>query len=122
MMNADEIRAAIDAALFYSNGEMTTQDIMDGIADGDYRLFEFEKSWVVVCLVPYDRKLALRVAIASGSLVDQEEVMPLLDELAISLDCDFIEVYGRRGWARQLSRFGYAERYVVVTKQVGKSV
>ncbi|QGH73561.1 MAG: putative acetyltransferase [Siphoviridae sp. ct7UA22] len=118
MMNPTEVRAAIEAALFYANGEVTTDDVMNGLADGTYTLFEFPSGWVIVTVIQYERTKALRIAIANGDLSEQPEVLSALEQCAELNSCDYLEIYGRRGWARQLKPFGYTEQYVVVTKPV----
>jgi hypothetical protein len=119
VMKYDEVRAAVEAALVFSNGEISVDNVMKGIHDGSYFVFEFESSIAVLTVIQYEDKKALRIAAASGSLTDVGQgAFFIFDKLARELACDFIEVFGRRGWAKQLKQYGYTEQYTVVTKQV----
>ena len=119
MKNESELKAAISAALFYSNGEVSVDNVLKGIADGSYFVFEFENSIAILTVIQYEDKKALRIAAASGSLSDVgNQPFHIFEKLAIDLSCDFVEIFGRRGWARQLKEYGYTEQYTVVTKKV----
>lgn len=119
MKNESELKAAISAALVFSNGEITLDNILEGIKSGSYFVFEFESSIAVLTVIEYEDKKALRIAAASGALADVGEMaFSTFNRLAFDLGCDFIEIFGRRGWARQLRKYGYNEQYTVVTKSV----
>lgn len=118
-MTEAEVKAAIASALVYSNGEITLEHILEGIKNNSYFVFQFGESIAVLTVIQYHDKTALRIAAASGSLLDvKEEALDVFERLAADLSCNFVEVVGRRGWVRQLKPFGYNEQYTVVTKAV----
>lgn len=119
MMDREQIKLGIDAALAESANELTTEDVLAGLALNHYALLEFGAGFLIICTMDFPAYRALKVCIAYG-IIDSEQphIMNVLDALAKDLKCQRIMIEGRRGWARQLSQFGYAEQYVVVTKKV----
>jgi len=47
------------------------------------------------------------------------EVLKLFEEFAEAEGCEKVNVYGRRGWQRVLSKYGYYEPYTILTKDLG---
>ncbi len=119
MMNEQELRLGIATALAESAGELTVDDVIEGLARNEYALLEFTAGFLVICTIDFPAYRALKVCIAYGLINDEQPfIMNLLEALAKDLGCSHVMIEGRRGWARQLAQFGYAEQYVVVTKKV----
>lgn len=119
MMTPDEIRRGIELALRNGTGGATATDILIGLMNKELTLLEFGAGFLVVCTENYPSGRALKICVAHG-LIDKEQpdILSFVERLARDLGCNRILIEGRRGWARQLSQFGYAEQYVVVTKEV----
>lgn len=119
MMNREQIEEGLKKALEYSAGELSLQDVLEGLARNEYALLEFNAGFIVITKVTYPQYNALKVCLAYG-ILDEEllHIMNVVDALAKDLSCEKVMIEGRRGWARQLAQFGYAEQYVVVTKKV----
>lgn len=119
MMNREQIEEGLKKALEYSAGELSLQDILEGLARNEYALLEFGAGFLIICTIDYSGYRALKVCLAYGIIdSEQQHIMNVLEALAKDLNCQRIFIEGRRGWARQLAQFGYAEQYVVVTKKV----
>lgn len=121
MMDEVQLIEGIRDALSYSAQEVSVLDVIKGLKDNTYQCFEFETGFVITCIVQYDRKKALRLCLAKGLETDIAAVMSVMDSFAQDMCCDFIEVYGRKGWVRQLKQYGYNEQYTVVIKHIGGS-
>lgn len=48
----------------------------------------------------------------------REEFLSKMEELAKAADCKHVSIHGRRGWMRELSKYGYKEPYVTIMKEV----
>lgn len=121
MMDEIQLIEGIRDVLSYSAQEVSVLDIVQGLKDNTYQCFEFNTGFVITCIVKYDRKKALRICLAKGLEEDIASVMSVMDSFAADSCCDFIEVYGRKGWVRQLKQYGYNEQYTVVIKHIGGS-
>jgi|TARA_B110000908_G_scaffold73815_1_gene88935 hypothetical protein len=47
------------------------------------------------------------------------EVLEFFEEFAEAEGCAKVNIYGRRGWQRVLSKHGYYEPYTIITKDLG---
>lgn len=121
MMNQEELIEGIKAALAYSANEASLDDILEGLKDNTYQCFEFKSGFVITCVIQYERKKALRLCLAKGLEEDIKEAMPIMDCFANDMCCSIIEIYGRKGWVRQLKQYGYNEQYTVLVKNIGGS-
>lgn len=62
--------------------------------------------------------LAIVTTTCSNWFSEGPEVLEMFEEFARTQDCKRVQVYGRKGWARALNKFGYYEPYIVLTKEV----
>ena len=46
------------------------------------------------------------------------EILTMLEDFARSVDCKYTSVYGRKGWARALKKYGYEEPFVTLMKEL----
>jgi hypothetical protein len=104
--------------LEYSNGEISLDDIYDGLISRDMQLwgaFSTEGECVaamVTEIINYPRKMACRMIVVGGGhmkywLDYQTEFMRWAKENG----CDRVEAYCRDGMARRLEQFGYKKLY-----------
>jgi hypothetical protein len=117
-MISDYIKNGIQEVLSrHTCQETSLEDILAGIENRTYQLFEFQSGFLITCHITYEQASALRIAIAYGNIdLEQDYIMKVVEEFAHYLKVDFIEIWGRRGWVRQLAKYGYNEQYTVVVK------
>lgn len=108
----------IEAALAYSGGTHTFEDICDGIASGKMQLWPAEDGCCVTELVQYPRKLVLNGFLAGGDMARIKDMVPAIEEWARQQGCDGVELTGRRGWVRAFGPFSYAEAATTLRKEL----
>jgi len=114
----DRCKKWIEAALEYSGGTHTIEDIRAGVMADRFALLPLENCALVVERTEYPRKHALHVFLAGGDLQEIKSTDQNLVRMAKLLGCARIDISGRRGWVRALRDIGYFERWVTVSKDV----
>lgn len=66
---------------------------------------------------PRGNGLSFRLALGNGLDKVLPQLEAMFERLAQTMECDFVEVRGRRGWLRKLP--GFKEDCVVISKQLG---
>jgi len=112
-MVVDHLQKGLD----YSNGEISLEDIHEGLLSRDMQLWcAFNDDECVAAMVTeiinYPRKMACRMIVVGGGhmkywLDYQTEFMRWAKENG----CDRVEAYCRDGMARRLEQFGYKKLY-----------
>ena len=46
------------------------------------------------------------------------EILNLLEDFARNMGCKYTSVYGRKGWARALKKYGYEEPFTTLMKEI----
>ena len=46
------------------------------------------------------------------------DILNMLEDFARGMDCKYTSVYGRKGWARALRKYGYEEPFVTLMKEL----
>ena len=74
----------------------------------------------VTSIVNYSRKKACRFIYLGGEgFQDWMGVATkTLEAWAKANGCDYVEIYGRRGWVREGIKYGYKETYTTVMKEI----
>src|SRR5262245_38578511 len=111
-------RPWIEAALEYSGGTHTIQDIKAAIEAGRMGLIPLERSAFVVEIVEYPRLKALHIFLAGGDLDELRSCNARMDATAKALGCSRITIAGRRGFVRTLKDLGYRERWSILAKEI----
>lgn len=105
----EDYRAGIEAALVYAGGTHTFDDIVAGVAAGDYQFWPGPSSVVITEIVEYPRLRALNFFLAGGgNLAELEAMTPHILEWGRTQGCTRALFTGRRGWTRTfLTRTGW---------------
>lgn len=109
-------RAWIEAALEYTNGTHTFDDIAAGVYFGRYHLLAKERGCVVLEIYEYPRSKALNVFLGAGDLSEIFAHMEELDNIARNLGASEITMTGRFGWGRVLSKAGWQRATITMRK------
>ena len=120
-----EISPFIQLGLDFANGEMDLHDIYEMIEENKVVPIVMSHSGEVLAVVTMEvvqkpQKRIMCLMTAGGVELDQwlDEFMDVALNLAIEQCCDAIYINGRPGWARKLKRYGYEQRYVVLTREL----
>ena len=114
----DRCRPWIEAALEYSGGTHTIDDIRKAIEARRMILLAGARSALVCEVVEYPRLRALNIFLAGGELNDVRSFDEHLVALARTLDCQRITISGRHGWERALRHLDYLPRWTVLAKEI----
>jgi len=108
----------IEAALAYSGGTHSFQDIVDGVLSGAMQLWAGESGCAVTEISVYPRKKVLHVFLAAG---DMEQIIDFQDsaiQFAKMNGCDSMTIAGRSGWKRVLDKHDWHEQFVVLEREI----
>lgn len=108
-----------------SDEVLNEDDIYQYLIDGTYRLFiiiekkdnEFVTAYTT-CFAYYPHHKACRIVTLGGSKLDEyyQYSITQVEEWAKEEECDFMEVFGRRGWAKIMK--DYKEECVLLRKHL----
>ena len=113
----------IDKAI--DHDELSIHDVRNNIENGKMGLLVASKNGEVLagCIVEfikYSKCSALRVVALGGERMNMwlDQLLDFLDRWAKDNDMFRIEQAGRKGWLKILTKYGYNQRYVVMTKDL----
>jgi hypothetical protein len=119
MTEWERCKAWIAAALPYSYGTHTIEDVEQQIAAGRLQFWPGEKCAVVTEIVDYPRLRALNFFLVGGDLAELIEKMePAIVDWAKALGCTRVAQTGRKGWGRVLAPLGYQTTLSVMLKPI----
>ena len=119
-----KIRPWIEAAMSYSAGERTVDQILELLYVGK------AQCWVVLSgedivnvatteIIDYPNKRVLHIITSTGiDWENHKQEHKELEDFAKALGCQSISVWGRRGWERKLHTLGYEHTYSVFEKKI----
>jgi hypothetical protein len=108
----------IEAALAYSGGTHSFQDIVDGVISGRMQLWAGESGCAVTEISVYPKKKVLHVFLAAG---DMNQIIDFQDsaiQFAKMNGCDSMTIAGRSGWKRVLDKHDWHEQFVVLEREI----
>ena len=111
-------RDYIEAALEYTKGTHTIQDIWDGIVTGNFQFWPGEKSAVVTEIQIYPQAKVMHIFLAGGDLEELLEMEKSVRAYAKTIGCNSMSISGRRGWLRIFERDGWKEVCTTIAKEL----
>lgn len=115
----------IEKAVDYANGRVTTRGIYDRLLDRDLQLWCVirDDEILAACITKVSRFPAVKsccIMYAGGTELDSwmSRILDTVETWAKELECDVLEVNGRRGWVRKLKDQGFREISVTVEKRL----
>lgn len=117
MPEPHKIQQWLEAALEYSGGTHTYDDVISGIVNGRMQLWPAERGCAVTEIVVYPRKKVLHVFLAGGEMDQILDMINSAVEWGKGQGCTGMTVAGRPGWARVLGKYGYKPVMTVLEKE-----
>ncbi|MFN7002184.1 MAG: hypothetical protein ACK4NW_01995 [Roseinatronobacter sp.] len=114
----DACRDWIEAALAYSGGTHTFEDVAEGIASGRMQLWPAPDGCIVTEIVAYPRKKVCNGFLAGGDMARLLDMIPAIEAWAAAQGCASTELTGRRGWVRVFAPMGYQEAATTLRKEI----
>jgi hypothetical protein len=116
----ERCRPWLEAALEYSHGTHTIEDVRRGIAQKRFLLVSGPKCAMVYEVVAFPQLKILHGFLCGGELQELKSFDPYLQEMARVLGCARVTIAGRPGWARALRDLGYSHSCTIVSKEISK--
>ena len=114
----ERCRPWIEAALKYSGGSHTIEDVRDAVEAGRALLLAGRQSAMVCEVQTYPQLKSFHVWLAGGDLAEIRSSQPKLEDYARRLGCRRISIAGRRGWVRAIEDLGYREKFTTIIKEI----
>ena len=108
--------AWLEAALYYSNGTHTIDDVLETVQRGDAQFWHYPDAAVVTEIMDYPQKRVLRYWLAVGNLKSLLNVEPSIRHWSQLWGCVGIEIIGRKGWHRVLK--GFKQTGIILAKDM----
>ena len=108
--------AWLEAALYYSNGTHTIDDVLETVQRGDAQFWHYPDAAVVTEIMDYPQKRVLRYWLAGGNLKPLLKVEPSIRHWSQLWGCVGIEIIGRKGWHKVLK--GFKQTGIILAKDM----
>jgi len=112
----DRCSAWLEAALYYSNGTHTIDDVLEIVQRGDAQFWHYPDAAVVTELMDYPQKRVLRYWLAGGNLKTLLKAESSIRYWSQLWGCVGIEIIGRKGWHRVLK--GFKQTGIILAKDM----
>lgn len=108
-MDINGARPYLEAALSFTGGTHTYDDIMFGVEHGTFQFWPGINSAVLTEIIDYPRFRSLHFFLAGGNAAELEAMIPLIEKWGAERGCKRATFTGRRGWRRSFvtQRAGY---------------
>lgn len=130
-----EVVGFLAPALTYTDGRENLVDLYRRLAEGRAQLWvgldpEPEdpenpgiKAAAITCMVVYARDKALRIEYCGGETMEgwQASMIALWERFALDQGAGRLELFGRKGWARELRGKGWTQPLVFMEKRLTAS-
>lgn len=114
----DAYRPQIEAALAYSGGTHTFEDIRAMVAEGRLQFWPGPHSVGITEIQATPQRRTLNIFLAGGDAAELEALLPAVIEWAKTQGCTHGLMIGRRGWERTfLTRTGWTVAPTVVLER-----
>jgi hypothetical protein len=114
-----DYRAQLEAALVYSGGTHTADDVIEMCEAGRLQHWLGPSSVIVTEILHYPQHSVCNVFLAGGNLAEIEAMTPGIEEWARAQGCARMAFTGRKGWERTfLADRGYEGKLVVYEKRL----
>lgn len=108
----------IEAALEYSGGTHSINDVFHAILEGRMQLWPADKGCLVTEILVYPRKKVLHIFLAGGELDQLTDMHEDVINWARQQECSALTLSGRQGWSRALEKFGWKLQLVHLSKEI----
>lgn len=113
------LQSHIEAALEYSQGTHTADDVLEQISTGELQLWPGQNSVVVTQIITFPRKKVLHIFLAGGNQKELKEMDPYVVQWAKDQGCTALTFTGRLGWSRSEMRdIGFKQTHVMMSKEI----
>lgn len=109
----------IAAALQYSQGTHSLEDVLAQIATGELQLWPSNDTVVITQIITFPQKKTLHVFLAGGNQEELKWLDPYVVKWAKEQGCTALTFTGRPGWARsEMKEIGFQLTHVMMSKEI----
>lgn len=115
-----DVEPLLQRAIKYSDDKFDTQSIYEALIARDMQLWVATtatheiKAFAITEIVDYPTKTVMLIMFAAGFQMEKWlHYIHVLKRYAYHHKCDSIEIYGRKGWAKKLAKYGYEQIHAV---------
>jgi len=109
----------IEAALQHSGGTHDFWDIVEGVYEKRMQLWAAERGCLVTEIVHFPKKKVLNVFLGGGELEQLADMHTNVIAWGKEQGCTGASICGRAGWVRAFKKYGWKQKYTVITKEFG---
>ena len=117
-LTPEEKMAKIARALKHGGGTHSLQDVLDGLLEGKYQLFENDDGVCVTEIMEAPQARYLHCWIVAGRLPGVMQLQDAVERHALTNSCRFLSTAARAGWKTVLPEFGWKASKIVFTKEL----
>lgn len=114
----ERCRPWIEAALEYSGGTHSFEDVAKGILEGNMQLWPTPRGCIVTEIVVYPKKKVLNVFLGGGELDQLLDMHNDVTAWAKSYGCEALSITGRFGWKKPLKAHGWKPLHASFQKEI----
>lgn len=107
----------LEKALRNAGGYHTWADVKEGLIEGKYQIFDSDEGAAVTEIIQTPQKRYLSLWIAGGRLPGVLDLVPRMEQHALTHDCAEILACGRLGWERVLPHYGWKKTGAIFSKE-----
>lgn len=108
----------IEAALEYTKGTHSIDDIWSGIVEGRFQFWPGEQSAIVTDIEVYPKRRVMHIFLAGGELEELLEMEKAVEAYAHTIGCNSMSISGRRGWLKVFQDDGWQEVCTTIAKEL----
>lgn len=100
MIHFDRCAPYLEAALAFTNGDYTLDDVRERCFDGRMQFWPGKECAAVTSIAEYPRTKVLVIFLLGGSMREWQIMWPVIKKWAESIGCSRASAVGRPGWRR----------------------
>ena len=117
-LTPEEKMEKIRRALKRGGGTHSLQDVLDGLLEGRYQLFENDDGVCITEIMEAPKGRYLHCWIVAGRLPGVMQLQEAVERHALTNNCRFMSTAGRFGWKTVLPQYGWKPSQIVFVKEV----
>jgi hypothetical protein len=108
----------IAAALPYTRGALTIEDVEAGLLSGRFMLWPGPSAAAITEFNEYPRLTALNIFLVGGDRAGMRQLLPAIREFAKRSGCKRMEAGGRKGFERIAESFGFTHAWSLFIEEL----
>lgn len=116
--NLDRFRFQIEAALTYTGGTHSFDDVCRMVLSGRVMFWAGVNSFIIMEINEFPRQKHLHIWLGGGDIEELALLHPRVHETAKQFGCTHVTINGRPGWGKALKKFGAKPSYTALSHEV----